>query len=91
MYIVSFTYLFTEYLLSTSSVSSAILTLGIHQSVAQNPCPHGVYILLRKNTIKKQVKSIQVVMSVRSNTGQSDFMVSLHGVADNLDGQRKPR
>lgn len=30
-------------------------------------------------------------MSVKSNTGQSDFMVSLHGVAENLDGQRKPR
>lgn len=36
------------------------------------------------------MKSIQLVMSVRSKTGQSDFTVSLHSGGENLDGQRKP-
>lgn len=49
----------------------------------------GLYFI-KKNTINKQVKNIQVIMSVRSKIGQSDFIVSLQGVGENLDGQRKP-
>ena len=56
MCMVKFIYLFTEYLLNTYYVS--LLTLEIHQPVAQNPCPCGAHnILLRKtHTIEKSWK-----------------------------------
>lgn len=77
MYIAAFVYLFIEFLLRPYYVSSAILTLKIHQSIAQNPCPYGfIYFFIKKN-INKQMKNIQVVTCVRSEIGQSDFFFFL--------------